>query len=133
MKEAWTVGYLLSLSVRLPDVNAMQKQNPGRVGLDWVGSFPGLLSIDVIGLGEVRCERRGSNTVQDKTRQSRRNGSTNKILEVGTILGTVAVCVSYLSVYLCPATNIKQRADAVWTVAETTSNVSSGRSAWAEV
>jgi hypothetical protein len=35
-------------------------------------------------------------------------GSTNKIIAAcGQVDSTVAVCVSYLSVYLCTATNIK--------------------------
>lgn len=58
--------------------------------------------IDVIGLGDVRCERRGSNTVQDETRDSPAGGGTNKILE-GTWRRRLVVCVPYLSDFIIRA------------------------------
>jgi hypothetical protein len=50
--------------------------------------------------------------------RTRQDGSAGAVGSTKKVLGTVVVCVSYLSVYLCPATYMKQRVAAVWTVAE---------------
>jgi hypothetical protein len=95
-----------------------QKQKPGRVGLD--RQLPGSLSIDVWIMGEVRCERRGSNTVLAKT--SPVGPRRYVALTRATTSRVPRLSVYRICRFICAQQQIlnKQRVTAAWAVAEIT-------------